>query len=68
MSIFNPADIGYVVRQQVMRLGTGARLFVRLILSFSSWLRPSLIRARVFFFFFCAKIPGVPTRNTSTAT
>ena len=49
MSIFNPADIGYVVRQQVMRLGTGARLFVRLILSFSSWLRPSLIRDQVFF-------------------
>ena len=50
MSIFNPADIGYVARQQVMRLGTGARLFVRLVLSFSSWLRFSIQAASRRFF------------------
>lgn len=49
MSIFNPADIGYAARRQVERLGTGARLFARLITSFSSWARFGLIRDQVFF-------------------
>ena len=49
MSIFHPADIGYAARQQVLRLGTGARLFARLITSFASWARFGLIRDQVFF-------------------
>lgn len=36
MNIFHPAEIGYAMRQQVVRLGTGARLFARLITSFAS--------------------------------
>ena len=49
MSLFNPADIGYAVRHQIVRLGTGARLFGRLITSFGAWRRFGLIRDQVHF-------------------
>ena len=49
MSLFNPADIGFALRQQLVRLGTGARLFARLLLSLDAWKRPGLIRDQVFF-------------------
>ena len=37
------ANIGYTTRSQIQRLGTGARLFARLITSIASWRRPRLI-------------------------
>ncbi|WP_213361617.1 lipid asymmetry maintenance ABC transporter permease subunit MlaE [Brachymonas denitrificans] len=49
MSLLNPADIGYAVRQQIVRLGTGARLFARLITSLGAWRRFGLIRDQVHF-------------------
>lgn len=49
MSLFNPADLGYAVRHQLVNLGTGARLFARLITSVGSWRRFALIRDQIFF-------------------
>lgn len=49
MSLFNLADLGYAVRHQLVNLGTGARLFARLITSVGSWRRFALIRDQIFF-------------------
>lgn len=49
MSLFNPADLGYAVRHQLVNLGTGARLFARLITSAGNWRRFALIRDQIFF-------------------
>lgn len=43
------ANIGYATRSQIQRLGTGARLFARLITSIASWRRPRLIVDQVHF-------------------
>ena len=43
------ANIGYTTRSQIQHLGTGARLFARLITSIASWRRPRLIVDQVHF-------------------
>jgi phospholipid/cholesterol/gamma-HCH transport system permease protein len=50
MSWYNPSDLGYAVRCKLADVGSGARLFLRLLASFGITLkRPSLLRDQIHF-------------------
>jgi phospholipid/cholesterol/gamma-HCH transport system permease protein len=50
MSWYNPSDLGYAVRVKLVDVGSGARLFLRLLASIGSTLkRPSLLRDQIHF-------------------
>jgi phospholipid/cholesterol/gamma-HCH transport system permease protein len=50
MSWYNPSDLGYAVRVKLADVGSGARLFLRLLASIGSTLkRPSLLRDQIHF-------------------